>query len=399
MNYDRNSFLAGISVGMTLKGWACADDSGVGGKLSEIIVRSGTNDFIEVPAEGFYGIGKVTVLGDARLIPENIKRGVSILGVTGTYAPAALTLQSRSLLAKTNGVWTVSPQTGYDGLSHVKVTVDVPTEVISQVKSVSPGRGQIIVTPDAGYNSLSEVYVYGDDDLIASNIRAGITIFGVTGTYNDFKTQSKSVVPASYSQRIYPDGNFDALSSVYVSGDGDLVPSNIREGVEIFGVKGAYSTGLNFQTKTVTPNRYGFSVIADDGFNALARVVVNGDSNLIPENIARGVTIFGVSGTHISAMKPITVIPSRDEQYILPTDGFTGFSSVTVAPAEASGEYSEGYADGVASRDNEVAQLQEQIHTLTQERDEAYQNGYNAGYDAGTNDAVASFKNLDEEAF
>ena len=398
MKYDKNSFLAGISVGMTLKGWACAGDSGVGGKLSEIIVRSGTNDFIEVPAEGFYGIGKVTVLGDAKLIPENIKRGVSILGVTGTYSPT-LILQSRSLLAKTNGVWTVSPQSGYDGLSHVKVTVDVPTEVISQVKSVSPGRGQIIVTPDAGYNSLSEVYVYGDDDLIASNIRAGITIFGVTGTYNDFKMQSKSVVPASYSQRIYPDGNFDALSSVYVSGDGDLVPSNIREGVEIFGVKGAYSTGLNFQTKTVTPNRYGFSVIADDGFNALARVVVNGDSNLIPENIARGVTIFGVSGTHISAMKPITVIPSRDEQYILPTDGFTGFSSVTVAPTEVSGEYSEGYADGVASRDNEVAELQEQIRTLMHERDEAYKNGYDAGYDAGAKDVVASFKNLDEEAF
>lgn len=398
MKYDKNSFLAGISVGMTLKGWACAGDSGVGGKLSEIIVRSGTNDFIEVPAEGFYGIGKVTVLGDAKLIPENIKLGVSILGVTGTYAPT-FTLQSRSLLAKTNGVWTVSPQIGYDGLSHVKVTVDVPSEVISQVKSVTPGRGQIIVTPDAGYNSLSEVYVYGDADLIANNIRAGITIFGVTGTYNDFKMQSKSVVPASYSQRIHPDGNFDALSSVYVSGDGDLVPSNIREGVEIFGVKGVYSTGLNFQTKTVTPNRYGFSVIADAGFNALARVVVNGDSNLIPENIARGVTIFGVSGTHISAMKPITVIPSRDEQYILPTDGFTGFSSVTVAPAEVSGDYSEGYADGVASRDNEVEQLQEQIRTLMHERDEAYQNGYNAGYDAGAKDVVASFKNLDEEVF
>ena len=398
MKYDKNSFLAGISVGMTLKGWACAGDSGIGGKLSEIIVRSGTNDFIEVPAEGFYGIGKVTVLGDAKLIPENIKLGVSILGVTGTYAPT-FTLQSRSLLAKTNGVWTVSPQIGYDGLSHVKVTVDVPSEVISQVKSVTPGRGRIIVTPDAGYNSLSEVYVSGDDDLIANHIRAGITIFGVTGTYNDFKMQSKSVVPASYSQRIYPDGNFDALSSVYVSGDGDLVPSNIREGVEIFGVKGAYSTGLNFQTKTVTPNRYGFSVIADDGYNALARVVVNGDSNLVPENIARGVTIFGVAGTHISAMKPITVIPSKDEQYILPTDGFTGFSSVTVAPAEVSGDYSEGYADGVASRDDEVAKLQEQILTLTQERDEAYQNGYNAGYDAGTNDVVASFKNLDEEAF
>ena len=397
MNYDKNSFLAGMSVGMTLKGWAGGAGGAAGfGKLSEIVVRSQKTTFIETPADGFYGIGSVTVEGDENLDPKNIKEGVSILGVVGTYTPLT---QSRALVAKTNGVWTIRPEYGYNGLSQVKVTVNVPTEVISQVKSVTPGRGRIIVTPDAGYNSLSEVYVSGDDDLIANNIRAGITIFGVTGTYNDFKTQSKSVVPASYSQRIYPDGNFDALSSVYVSGDGDLIPSNIREGVEIFGVKGAYSTGLNFQTKTVTPNRYGFSVIADEGYNALARVVVNGDSNLVPENIARGVTIFGVAGTHISAMKPITVIPSKDEQYILPTDGFTGFSSVTVAPAEASGEYSEGYADGVASRDDEVAKLQEQILTLTQERDEAYKNGYDAGYDAGTNDAVASFKNLDEEVF
>nr|DAH42957.1 MAG TPA: hypothetical protein [Caudoviricetes sp.] len=39
MKYDKNSFLAGISVGMTLKGWASGDASfgGGGGRVAEII--------------------------------------------------------------------------------------------------------------------------------------------------------------------------------------------------------------------------------------------------------------------------------------------------------------------------------------------------------------------------
>lgn len=46
MNYDKNSFLAGISVGRTLKGWAAGSDgfsgggSGGGGGLEVIPVES-----------------------------------------------------------------------------------------------------------------------------------------------------------------------------------------------------------------------------------------------------------------------------------------------------------------------------------------------------------------------
>ena len=63
MSYDKDSFLSGITVGAQLKGWASADGVG-GGPLSEITVRSQTTTFDEIPAENFYGIGKVTVEGD-----------------------------------------------------------------------------------------------------------------------------------------------------------------------------------------------------------------------------------------------------------------------------------------------------------------------------------------------
>lgn len=52
-------------------------------------------------------------------------------------------------------------------------------------------------------------------------------------------TQSKTVTPSSATQDITPDsGKF--LSKVTINGDSDLVASNIKSGVEIFGVTGTY---------------------------------------------------------------------------------------------------------------------------------------------------------------
>lgn len=45
-------------------------------------------------AAGIYLTGKQTITGDANLLPENIKSGVSIFGVSGTYGGASATARS-----------------------------------------------------------------------------------------------------------------------------------------------------------------------------------------------------------------------------------------------------------------------------------------------------------------
>lgn len=57
------------------------------------------------------------------------------------------------------------------------------TDINLQTKTVTPSALQQIIKPDNGYDGLGQVTVAGDSDLVASNIKNGVNIFGVTGNY------------------------------------------------------------------------------------------------------------------------------------------------------------------------------------------------------------------------
>ena len=58
-----------------------------------------------------------------------------------------------------------------------------------------------------------------------------------------------------------------------------------------------FSGAIKTQTKSVTPGASGKTVKSDSGYIGLSQVTVNGDSDLKAANIAKGVSIFGVTGT------------------------------------------------------------------------------------------------------
>ena len=87
------------------------------------------------------------------------------------------TLQEKSITV--NGV--VTPDDGFQGLS--KVTVDVPaTPVEEKTVTLDLAAGNQVITPTAGKN-ISKVTITKPAELLPENIKKGITIAGVVGTY------------------------------------------------------------------------------------------------------------------------------------------------------------------------------------------------------------------------
>ena len=330
---------------------------------------------------GYTGLGTVTFNAvtaaiDPDIVPGNIKNGVEILGVIGTYDPSCEPLlQPKRITATTTFPAVIYPDPGYDGFSEIDIDiqgVDYDCNSVISDASVQDGstynvyayidhiniRSKMVdpITVDASTvqqvinpvrDAISQVTVNAvdasiDSNIIAGNIKAGVTILGVTGDYTGSAVvlQSKTVDSSTVNQTVTPDSGYGGLSTVTVNAvtssiDPEIVAGNIKQGVTILGVTGSFAGGT-LDTSTVDPStvqqvitpsqgNYGLSSVTVNaavldsstvnsstasqtitpaqGHYGLSSVTVNAvtasiDSNITAGNIKDGVTILGVTGTY-----------------------------------------------------------------------------------------------------
>ena len=115
----------------------------------------------------------------------------------------------------------------------------------------------------------------------------------LTGTMpnNGAVTGVISTVNGEYT---IPNGYHDGSGKVSISliERAKIIAQNIKAGIEILGVEGTYSgEGVSAQSKTATPTTLQQTILPDSGYDYLSQVVVNAIPYTETPNSAGGITV------------------------------------------------------------------------------------------------------------
>ena len=314
-------------------------------------------------------VNKVTSDIDPNIAPNNIKLGVSILGVTGQYDPVSgITTQTVNVDSSTNAQKITATTADY--LAEVNIapyfldskTVDastndqVVTSDVDGLSSVTVNKAKLQTKSINNYTNETTdisktgkfVYIYPDTNYLGFNRIRGSYIYTARMTV-DASTNDVVYTRRDYFQQ--PPYNLSSefansytrirdvkVNKVTAAIDSNIQAGNIKSGVTILGVTGTFQGGdlttmtvnpstspvtysvpegyygisqftvqpYTLQNKTVTPSKSVQQITADSQYNGLGTVTVNAttasvDSNIQASNIKNGVTILGVTGSVIEA--------------------------------------------------------------------------------------------------
>ena len=296
-NIKASNIVKGVSILGVEGGYTPSTES----KSVSLDFSSGSTINVTPTNESTY-LTSVSISKPLELVPANIAKGTTIAGITGTYV-TPISTESKTItdISFASGNYKVTPSAGKYLES---VTVNRPSTLeagnIKSGVSIAGVNGTYAGT-FSGTKELTNLTTYDvsgfkyakvtDANLIASNIREGVQILGLTGTYlgADYTLQSKTVAAdfSAGSMNIAPDSGYNYLSNVTVSKPSSLVASNIKEGISVAGITGTYK-GTFAGTATITNTSK-----VDVSGKQYAQVV---DNNLTADNIKEGVSILGVTG-------------------------------------------------------------------------------------------------------
>ena len=156
---------------------------------------------------------------------------------TGNITVAAVPTETKSITA--NGTYTPT-----SGKWFSSVTVNVPEKTFNtQTKTVTPSESKQTISPDSGYDGLSSVTV---NAISSTYVGSGVT-----------KKAAETIVPSTTDKTIASGQYLNGTQTI--KGDSNLVASNIISGKTIFGVSGSvviqhYYTGSSEPSSSLGSN-------------------------------------------------------------------------------------------------------------------------------------------------
>lgn len=165
------------------------------GSETNIPAANFDTEILALPSQGVYEqrVLNISANGSQTITPGAGFDAIDELALT--VAVPEKQLQSKTYNFTQNTNIELLPDTGYDGFDSVTLNINVPGSTINnQDKTITPTTSQQVISADQGYTGLGNVTVNAvtssiDQNIIASNIKDGVTILGVTGSnaYNSYE--------------------------------------------------------------------------------------------------------------------------------------------------------------------------------------------------------------------
>lgn len=186
-----------------------------------------------------FGAVAIMDISDSTVTPDKLAKGATAYDksgekITGTMEAATdPKLQEKSVTPRISAQ-IVTPDSGYDGLSKVNVgAMPATTQTTPSISVSSSGLITASATQTAGY--------------VAA---------GTKSATKQLTTQAaKTITPTTSNQTAVASGRY-TTGAITVKGDANLVAGNIKKGVSIFGVSGSYEGsgggGGSVETCTLT---------------------------------------------------------------------------------------------------------------------------------------------------
>lgn len=239
-------------------------------KTTEVTPRN-TDQII---GKGAYIANDIKVKGDGNLSSKNIKSGISIFGVGGDKNVVDTSKASVTSSDIRQG------KTGYN--SGVLVQGNIPDNTVTEIQ---PGTTEKII--GVGQYIAKAIKILGDAKLLAENIKSGISIFGVKGSFTSDATASPSDILAG--KTAYKNGGM--VSGTMVDRGAYAYASGIGEGCD--------DSSYGYYAFNNMPSGYYHETKGTESWSPeirLSRKKVRDYLGITANKIIAGQSIAGISG-------------------------------------------------------------------------------------------------------